>query len=202
MLLASVCLLAFAFTGTAGTEEVLTLLDHSKIVETVEVQKEEGSQPILFVGDIMLGRNVEHEMSVRGVEYPYALISDFLLKYPYVVGNFEAVVPARHTPTPSLTFQFSVATSAVATLQKNGFTHMTLANNHAYDYGKAGYTHTRVALSEAGVVTGGSPERVTVDHVLFVDAEGMRVALVPIYAVFADPDNASLKKAFAFASAS
>jgi len=197
-LLLVVCVLA-ASVGYASKENPIDMPESVPEVVAKEESFSIASQPLLFVGDIMMGRNVEREMGAQGAAYPTAYIRDFLSSYPFVIANFEATIPRRHVPTPSMTFQFSVATSVIPMLVESGFTHMTLANNHAYDYGKAGYLHTMTTLREQGVVTGGSPEQVTKDDVLVIDAEGMRVALVPIYAVFATPSMTALAEAFAYA---
>jgi hypothetical protein len=54
-----------------------------------------------------------------------------------------------------------------------GFTVMSTANNHSYDFGPAGEEQTRAALRRAGIAQTGSPEQVAV-----VDAGGRKVAFV------------------------
>lgn len=160
------------------------------------------SQPVLFVGDVMLGRNVEREIVAHGIEYPFSNLHDFLAKYTYVVGNFEASMPHVHQPTPSMGFQFSITKDIAESLKSHGFTHMTLANNHAYDFGREGYAHAHEVLEASGLSVGGSPDQITLHDVLFIDAQGLRIALIPIYAVFATPDHQALKEAFTYAASS
>jgi Bacterial capsule synthesis protein PGA_cap len=54
-----------------------------------------------------------------------------------------------------------------------GFTVMSTANNHSYDFGEAGEAETLDALRRAGIAQTGQPDQVTV-----LEAGGRRVALV------------------------
>ena len=72
--------------------------------------------------------------------------------YQNVVINFEAPVPPVHVPTPDFGFNFSVPTTAVAQLPTAGITHVSLANNHVYDHGVAGFEHTVRVVRSAGLI--------------------------------------------------
>ncbi len=159
-------------------------------------QKIVESKPILFTGDVMLARHVEVHMDEKGRAYPFALIRDFLEKYPYVVGNFEAAIAKVHVATPDMTMRFSVDAFLASILPDVGFTHITLANNHAYDFGKSGLAETKRILSDLGLSVGGHPSTMSIDDVLYIDADGLTVAIVPIHATVAAPDHAVLDDIF------
>lgn len=146
---------------------------------------------IQFVGDIMLARDVERLMGLYGSSYPYTHIAD-ALDAPYVVGNFEAAVPEVHEPTPSMTMRFSVSEQHLAALQEAGVTHVSLANNHAYDHGNAGYLHSLRALERAGVEPFGHPHELGNVSVSFLALDPVEVAVIGIYAVVSVPSEAEL----------
>jgi gamma-polyglutamate biosynthesis protein CapA len=145
------------------------------------------SSGMLFVGDVMLARNVETLMDARGSDYPFKGIRDTLADYEIVVGNFEASIPEKHQRTPSLAFTFSVAADLAPTLVRNNFTDMTLANNHAYDYGKEAYTHTRETLTTAGLTVGGNPQTLSNDEILYHTIDGVRIAIIPVNMIGSTP---------------
>lgn len=64
-------------------------------------------------------------------------------------------------------------TSAVDHLRGAGFNLVTLANDHAYDFGSPGYRETQETLDRAGIRHTGAPQQVTV-----VERKGVKVAVV------------------------
>ncbi len=155
---------------------------------------------MLFVGDVMLGRHVETLMNENGTYYPFKGIRDMLESHEVVVGNFEGSMPKQHVHTPDLSFTFSVATSTATALAHVGFTDMTLANNHAYDYGEEGYTNARAVLTNAGLTVGGNPRTLSSDEVLYHTIDGVRVAIIPINATFGPPTAEQITKVLTDAS--
>ncbi len=112
---------------------------------------------MLFVGDIFLGRAVERLTEEYGDHYPFLKTADLIRNADIAVGNFEGSVPEIHVPTPSMGFVFSINTRFFPILEATGFDILSLANNHAYDYGFAGFTHTRTVCAETDIVCTGHP---------------------------------------------
>ncbi len=110
------------------------------------------STPILFTGDIMLGRFVE-TLSVRQENdlFPFASTSEYL-KSHITIANLEGPIPKMHEATPINGFSFSFPTSTPSILRRGGITVVSLANNHMFDHGRAGYEETKVAL-DAGKIS-------------------------------------------------
>ena len=136
------------------------------------------NKSLVFVGDIMLARHVEHLMSVNGYNYPF-LDSNFLISEPaYIVGNFEASIPTKHIKTPNYNFQFSVNKDYLRGLTEAGFTHLSLANNHAFDYGRDGYNNAKKVLSENFLVPFGEPDSFGEDTVSYLSASNTTYALI------------------------
>lgn len=131
-------------------------------------------QEIRFTGDIMLARHVETLMRSNGATYPFSRLatsSDMLW-----VGNFEATVPDEHTQTPDFTFTFSVDKTFLEPLSDFGFTHLSVANNHTYDYGETGYTETLKNLE--AFTTFGHPNTVSAEQVVYLESGEIVIGLL------------------------
>lgn len=152
---------------------------------------------MLFVGDVMLARHVETLMEVHGSYYPFTGVRDFFAEHQYVVGNFEGSIPENHARTPNGAMRFSVPQAAATVLARVGFTDLSLANNHALDYGRGGYEHTRAVLTDAGIVVAGDPQRVDAEEVLYRTIDGVVVGIIPLSAVSVWPSAEALERTVA-----
>lgn len=130
-------------------------IDFKSDGQTLEAKDKETT--LLFVGDIMLGRNVENLMNKYGQDYPFDHIKDLLNQTDGVVANLEGPIMSPSTHTLSMSTLFSFASSTAALLAKNNIKLVSQANNHGYDYGLKGYEQTREFLSKAGVLSVGHP---------------------------------------------
>lgn len=154
---------------------------------------------LILVGDVLLARDVERKMVEYGADYPFSHVRDHLAA-AVVVGNFEASVPKVHIPTPDFAMQFSVMRENLSALHEAGFTHVSLANNHADDFGAEGYYETRRALTTAGISSFGIPYVLATSSVAVVTAGETRVALIGIYAVDIAPSSEMIIKTMQYAS--
>ncbi|HUQ08981.1 MAG TPA: CapA family protein [Steroidobacteraceae bacterium] len=131
------------------------------------------------VGDIMLG-----------TDYPENILPDDdglsfldgvtpLLSTPDVTfGNFEGVLldggePVKQCKNKAQCFLFRTPTRYARYLKLAGFDAMSLANNHARDFGEEGRTSSMAALEAEGIHTSGREGTVA----SFI-ANGRRIALV------------------------
>ncbi|HWG98739.1 MAG TPA: CapA family protein, partial [Pilimelia sp.] len=80
---------------------------------------------------------------------------------------------------PSGCHQFRAPPGYAAHLRAGGFQLLNQANNHAYDYGAAGYRNTQRALERHGLRHTGAPGQVTV-----VEVRGVRVAVLGFSAYY------------------
>ncbi len=107
--------------------------------------------PLLFVGDIMLGRYVETLTSKSGDElYAFTRMRDYLKEH-ITVANLEGPVPYSHKPTPINGMSFSFPSSALRALKEGGIVAVSLANNHMFDQGRKGYEDTMISLEAGGI---------------------------------------------------
>src|SRR3989344_944336 len=112
---------------------------------------------ILFVGDVMFGRHVETLMESNGPDYPFQKIKEFLKGYNFVVANLEGAITKDHAKSPDQSFKFSFPPESGRVLRDNNITLLSIANNHALDYGDRGFTETKKYLAESGINYFGHP---------------------------------------------
>jgi poly-gamma-glutamate synthesis protein (capsule biosynthesis protein) len=141
------------------------------------------SLSILFLGDIMLDRNVTGRMKkANDPLYPFANIRDEQGQYFHgqdlVVANLEGPVTAVRRP-PVKTIDFAFDPSVVQALKAVGINAVSQANNHTLDQGRAGADDSRRNLSDAGVAAFGDEVRDDLASSLsVVTVRGERIALL------------------------
>lgn len=157
---------------------VITMSEHV-IPVTFTNSSEPVYDSILFVGDVLLARNVEYLLENNSALYPYEGIE--FTKYarnPAVVANFESAVPNNHIPTPVKQIRFSTDKRWLPGLKQAGFTHLSLANNHSDDFGEDGLKHTQKTLKKYGFSTLDKEYDSTMLSVEYIDIEDNVVAIV------------------------
>jgi hypothetical protein len=128
---------------------------------------------IAAVGDTMLGSTPALPPSPSA--YLAAMHAE--LQGDIVFGNLEGTLTDATTskckPKAKDCFAFRAPPEFASGLRAAGFTVMSNANNHSYDFGAAGQADTVRALHAAGIAQTGLPGQITVVH-----AGGMRVAML------------------------
>lgn len=176
-----------------------TFPQDTQSVLVIEENYREPKQKVRFVGDIMLARHVERLMDAYGYKYPFQLLPKHATD-AYLVGNFEASIPQEHITTKDMHFAFSVKSEYVWGLSEYGFTHLNLANNHSYDFGKSEFEHTNAILLSASTTPFGSPDNQTSRAVSVIEIENTTIALIGLYAVVTVPTDDEIKELIAYAS--
>jgi poly-gamma-glutamate capsule biosynthesis protein CapA/YwtB (metallophosphatase superfamily) len=115
---------------------------------------------LALAGEAMLGRGVAEELAQRP---PQSLVADELAELTRAadlcVVNLECCISERGEPVPKM-FTFRAPPAAVETLVHLGVDCVTLANNHAVDYGIEALLDTFEHLRAAGIVWAGAGENV------------------------------------------
>lgn len=122
------------------------------------------SVTIYATGDIMMGRYIGKRMKRGGVDAPFEFIKEDLKKADIVFGNLESMIGVIKKDKNSLDekpyydkdYNFLAVPESAQALKDAGFTVVSLANNHAKDYGPHRITSTRKYLKEAGVAFSGA----------------------------------------------
>ncbi len=146
----------FLFYGTSATSTKSLFLNNQipiKESSKIEIQKQLETKPvsIIFVGDIMLSRNVDAKIKkYKDYNYPYKNVKDYLKTGDLVFGNLEtALTPGKAIQTNQMTFRADPENAKV--LKENGFDILSLANNHTPNFGEKGLKDTIGYLEKAEI---------------------------------------------------
>jgi hypothetical protein len=124
-------------------------------------------------GDVLMDRS-----ELSGID-PFAGMVPSLASADVAFVNVEMAITSGGTPVQK-TFVFRAPPAAAETISAAGVDVVSLANNHARDYGSVGLADTLDALDAAGVVAvgAGSDDAEAFTHRIFQVADGPRVAFV------------------------
>ncbi|MDT5028071.1 MAG: hypothetical protein QOE61_4497 [Micromonosporaceae bacterium] len=141
--------------------------------------------PILaLAGDTMLGRAVGPRLATEPFEKAFAPpVRDLVANADACVLNLECCVSDRGTPwsSPGKPFFFRAPPRAAQALAWLGVDCVTLANNHALDFGPQALADTRTHLHNAGIATvgaGATIEQARAPHV--ITAGGLRLGVLGV----------------------
>lgn len=137
-----------------------------------------------FAGDVTLGRNGKAPNSIFAAElkrqdgdmnFPFRNVKELFLADDLTLVNFEGTLTHR-TQWPANkaenAFLFRADPQWAGILLPNGIEAVSLENNHALDYGRAGLQETKESLAAAGVSYAAQGEPA------FYEAKGVTLALL------------------------
>ncbi len=138
---------------------------------------------IAAVGDMMIGTDYpqNHLPDDDGVSF-LAEVAPFLSAADMAFGNLEGVLvdggePAKKCSNPAACYLFRSPTRYAWHYRAAGFDVLSLANNHARDFGEEGRSSSMQAIADAGMHHSGR-----VGDFASLDVKGLRVAVLA-YAV-------------------
>lgn len=129
---------------------------------------------IMLTGDIMLDRGVEYMIEKQGkgdFRFPFLKIADYLKKADILFGNLEGPISDKGTKVGSI-YSFRATPQAIEGLTFAGFDVLSLANNHAFDYGREALEDTVSRLKEMGI------EAVGLGTPLIKEIKGVKIAFL------------------------
>ncbi len=133
-----------------------------------------GGERLVFVGDILLSREVARELSI-GREFPWRSMEEFFRGSDLLFGNLEGAVGEPGDCIAGSGPCFPIEPDRIPLLARARFNVIALANNHSGDLGAAGLAATRRALAQNRIFpvdAENSPR--------FVRAGGITVGIVAI----------------------
>jgi poly-gamma-glutamate synthesis protein (capsule biosynthesis protein) len=132
----------------------------------------------MAVGDIMLGRTVGTQLQAKGPEIVFAGVQAALDSADILLGNLECALTASSERQPK-SYTFAAAPEAAKALALAGFDVLSLANNHAMDYGSQGLFDTRDILEQYGIAAAGAGANIAEAHTpVFLERNGLRLAFL------------------------
>ncbi len=164
------------------------------------IKSETTKDTIYFVGDVMLARHVEYLMDKYGANYPYKQIVFPNMENSFLVGNFESSIAPKHKKTPNFNFQFSSNPKYVGSLREFGFTHLSLANNHSFDYGTEGYQNAGNILKNNNIITFGHPTQAATSSMTYLELQNHTIALIGLHNLFITPTKEEVGNIFSQSS--
>lgn len=138
-----------AIKDTVKTQEEITLKIHPKKADTLS---------IIGVGDIMIGTNFPNEgyLPADSGKYMLSSVAHVLQDADLTFGNQEGVIlneggEAKSCSDPSLCYIFRSPEHLAQHYVEAGIDLMSLANNHAGDFGETGRKNTMRVLDSLGI---------------------------------------------------
>ncbi len=142
-------------------------------------------QALLFAGDLLLSEHIETKLSRHGDAWPLEHLAPILkaAEAVAIIGNHEGPLTRRPAATdaflPNTRWNYGARPETAQALADAGFTHLSLANNHALDRGLPGLRDTRAAIQDAGMVPfGAAPTERAARAPLHVQVGGLDVAVL------------------------
>jgi len=133
---------------------------------------------ITFGGDCTLGgetgggaRRFADRVTDKGDAYPFENLKPLFSLDDLTIVNLEGVLSDRKLVKVKKEFNFKGKSEYASILAQSGIEAVTLANNHAMDYGEAGKADTIAALTAAGI---GYCDETTV---MVLEKNGVRVGI-------------------------
>lgn len=139
---------------------------------------------IALAGDTMLGRGVAERIEERG---PRSLVAPevamLMRDADLCLLNLECCISDRGAPwpDPAKPFFFRAPPAAVETLVDLGVDAVTLANNHALDFGAEALLDTLAMLDDAGIAhVGAGPDIASAREPLVLSADGLPLRVIGV----------------------
>jgi poly-gamma-glutamate capsule biosynthesis protein CapA/YwtB (metallophosphatase superfamily) len=133
---------------------------------------------LVLLGDVALGRSMESQLARYGSGYPWHALEPLLQDADLAVANLECVLTTQGRPM-NKSYLIRAHPRWGQTLAEAGFGLVTLANNHALDFGQAGLDETISTLQGLDIATvGGGPSREAAHHPAVYDLNGVKVGIL------------------------
>lgn len=132
---------------------------------------------VTAVGDMSFDRPVKQLIAKRGSASPFRSVLSRLSAADVTVGNLECALSKRGSAVRGKKFTFRGPPAAAQGLATAGFDFVSMANNHARDWGGSALSDTFKALSTAGVSWAGAGSRKSAAwSPAYIDRNGARIA--------------------------
>jgi poly-gamma-glutamate synthesis protein (capsule biosynthesis protein) len=132
---------------------------------------------LIFVGDIMLARDEETGRLIERGKDPFEPFAGLLKEADVAVGNLECVIAGSGEPADK-PFRFLADPRCIPLLNQH-FSALTVANNHAEDFGARAFAEQCERLQKAGVpYFGGGRNTAEAHQPWIVERHGIRIALL------------------------
>lgn len=151
---------------------------------------------IVFVGDLNFARSLARNylFEGRGAEV-FAGVRDRLRAADIAVGNLESILldRGRTADTTNSPAFAGPVTEAMPLIHDAGFDFLGTANNHAWDFRRAGLLENIMHLDSAGIPHNGTGANLgDAWHPVILNVKGWKVAIFSMTAIFNNPVTLSV----------
>ncbi|GAB4163682.1 MAG: hypothetical protein Fur0021_38990 [Candidatus Promineifilaceae bacterium] len=130
------------------------------------------------VGDLMLDRSLGYRLTLGDLDVPFISVLAELQTADLTIGNLESSLGDIGEPAAK-SYPFQAPPVAAVSLARAGFDVVSLANNHAMDYGAAALQQGIGLLQAQGIgVVGAGDNRATAHAPLILSCHGLRLAFL------------------------
>lgn len=158
-------------TLTATPSNTVTLTPTGTSTPSMQVK-------LMAVGDIMLARTVGSQLLAKGPGIVFTGVQGVLNFADILVGNLECALTAS-TEQQLKSFIFGAPPETGKALNLAGFDVLSLANNHAMDFGNQGLVDTKNILGQYGIAALGAGANLAEAHTpAILERNGLRVAFL------------------------
>lgn len=182
-LLLSAVLLTGTLSSACQPAQVQSEEPANIVPVTEQPEQQRGPITIAAVGDIMLGSPYPNESRMPPNDGVDLLkdVTPILSAADIAFGNLEGPIvdggtSSKCSPRSTRCFAFRMPTRYGKYLKAAGFDVMSLANNHAGDFGDIGRSTTRRVLDEQGIKHAGSDK--SAFSTTYLDVKGQKVAFI------------------------
>ena len=145
--------------------------------------KESEFVTLVFAGDIMLDRGVRKSV-VKNFSNDYSAlfaqeeVSSIFKKSDIVFANLEGPVSDKGVDRKNL-YSFRMDPAILPALKNAGIDIVSVANNHAGDWGQAAYIDTLARLKENGILyTGGGLDKTETEIPVTIEKNGLKIGFL------------------------
>ena len=130
------------------------------------------------VGDVMLARALGEAVLAGDAGYPFALVEDTLSTADIAIGNLESALGDLGTPE-NKGYTFRAPKETVETLSLAGFDVLSLANNHAMDFGTEALMQAIQLLEARGItIVGAGADDAAAHRPVIFERNGIKLAFL------------------------
>ena len=135
---------------------------------------------LVFGGDVMLGRQINERIQKQGAASVWGDVVTVIQQADFSFVNLESVVAVGGEPfQPARVYSFRAAPSSAETLAYAGIDFVSIANNHAMDYGRQGLAETMATLEQYDIAYAGAGMNLAdAKKMKFLESGGFKVAVI------------------------
>lgn len=138
----------------------------------------ENTCTIRFMGDVMIGRNVNLKISESGYEYPWGDVLPLLRKDGINIINLEAAITTSSQRVNKV-FNFKADPDKIHTLKAANIHVANLANNHIGDYGTEGLKETIRILDHHSICHAGAGINIAkAKQPVIIEANNIKIGII------------------------